>query len=135
MIWLLTNWRLVAWGAAALAIGGAVWWVMGLRSDLAAARAEAENLRSTLQSERAARMAIVQERDRVIATMEATASAAAERAERVTQLREEIASAPDSDDGPVAPVLERALDGLRLTPGTAAGDHPPDDPAEPADVR
>jgi hypothetical protein len=134
MIWLLTNWRLVIWGAAALAIGGAVWWVMGLRSDLAAARAEAENLSAALTIERDARAALVQERDRIVAALEAAQAAASARAARTARLREDIARAPDSDDGPVAPVLRGALDGLRH-PDPAAGDHPPDDSAEPADVR
>lgn len=134
MIWLLANWRLVVWGLAALAAAGAVWWVTGMRSDLAAERADNARLRDTLATERAARAALVQERDRIVASMESAARAAAARAERVTQLREEIARAPDSDDGPVAPVLRSALDGLRQ-PDAAAGDNHADRAAEPADVR
>ncbi len=40
-------------------------------------------------------------------------AAAQKRHERATQLRKEALSAPQSDDGVVAPVLRNALDGLR----------------------
>lgn len=41
------------------------------------------------------------------------ARATADRARQSESIREEIRRAPESDDAPVAPVLRRALDGLR----------------------
>ena len=56
-----------------------------------------------------------------IAALERERNALAERGERVQVIYKEIARAPESDDGPVAPVLARTLDGLRGS--TAQGGH------------
>lgn len=48
-----------------------------------------------------------------LAAVAADRDAALRRAGRVRIIREDVVRAPDSEDGPVALVLRRALDGLR----------------------
>lgn len=61
-------------------------------------------------------------RERAVRT-KAEASARA-RAQALNEALKRISHAPASDDGPVAPVLSRELDGLRVVPG---GSNPPPD--------
>lgn len=51
--------------------------------------------------------------DLIVQSMSAVNEADKARAENVNQSLRIIENAPETDDGPVAPVLRRALDGLR----------------------
>ena len=54
------------------------------------------------------------------------------RADKLNAAMKEIADAPDTDDGPVAPVLARELDRLRRDYAEATGHHQDPDRAAPA---
>lgn len=55
---------------------------------------------------------LVKERNDAVAALESRNAEALERAEKTATLKADIKHAPESDNGPVAPVLRRALDGL-----------------------
>lgn len=135
MLALLSNaWaarRLIAIGLAAVAVLGLWLYVSHLQSR--AERAEQEAARLSENLETATRVAVAnaqaveqakQEAARTIAALERERDAMAERGERVRIIYKEIAHAPESDDGPVAPVLARTLDRLR-DPAAQGGDRDP----------
>lgn len=72
-------------------------------SVLLAAHAETLSALSALEADRA----------RTVAALEAVNLAQKARADALHILVTEIDHAPESDDGPVAPVLRHALDGVR----------------------
>ena len=94
----------------ALGAGLALWlWISGLRADLA----EIQREKATLRRHVALQRSLLAERDRAL---EAVAEAArrADALRRSSQkAREEAIHAPQADDGPLAPVLRRALERLR----------------------
>ncbi|UYW28353.1 hypothetical protein OKC48_07510 [Methylorubrum extorquens] len=85
----------------ALALAGAAY-VASLQADLAGARAEALTAKADAAGKAAA-----------IAALEAEAVATAARTRTTAAAHARIRRAPASDDGPVAPVLRDALEGLR----------------------
>lgn len=107
-------------GLAATVAVAAYFYIAHLR-----ARAEQAELRASVAedqrdkaievnavNERAAReMKIAHEAE--LAAVSADRDAALRRANRVRTIREDVIRAPDSEDGPMAPVLRRALNGLR----------------------
>lgn len=99
---LWANRKLIAVGILAVVLAGGWWYVGELRSD----RAE---LLEALRVERL--VSGHRERALSIAT-ERVKEQEAENAELQDRI-EEIENAPDSEDGPVAPVLRRTLDRLR----------------------
>lgn len=112
-------------GVALIAAGIYVW---SLRVANAALEDENVQLRSSLSVARqaaadnlAAYEAAVTERRRQAAVLARQARELAAVRETMTRLRTRTDDAPDSDDGPVAPVLSRVLDGLRRESGAGAG--------------
>lgn len=133
---LLGNWRLVAIGAAVLAAGAAAWWVQGIRADLAQTEMERAVLEASLRDSLAAMQQAERDHKSALEALEAAEATAAQRGKVLARLKQEIDRAPDTDDGPVAPVLGAALDGLRLTPGSsAAADDLPGDAGGASVVR
>ena len=123
MNFLLAAWRyrtIVA--IATLAAGIAVWEV---RLRLARAELEATEARLELTNEdleeavrvnavTAASLDYLRARSaETVAVLAAERDALAARSTKVRIIEREIFNAPQSDDGPLAPVLSRALDGLR----------------------
>jgi hypothetical protein len=115
------NWNVLALAAAAV-VAGFLW----MRLDTAQQRAENAELR-----EQVLREAHIEALDawdqfqadnrRASEALEAAMAAAATRAVTIARLKEEIARARPDEDGPLAPVLRHALDGLRAEL-SAAGD-------------
>jgi hypothetical protein len=114
-------------------IAGAGWWLVGLIQEnrdlehtVAAYEASLEAKNKALAAER-----------RKVAVLSAAKAEAERRAASFRELREEVADAPEADDGPVAPVLARTLERLRerATGEDRAGDagDPGGDPEEPGD--
>lgn len=121
-LWALRNWRLVGTLAlvtvAAVYIGWMTLTVRNLRS---------ENTQLEKRYEEA-----VGERDEALRTLDETvafyekAMAAVERARAETarlvneanDIKQEIYNAPASEDAPVAPVVRRTLERLRVAPGS-----------------
>lgn len=76
-------------------IGGLWIWNRHLSAELHAAEAKAASY------------------ERTIEVLEETAKEKAERSAETNKVKEEIENAPDSEDGDIAPVTQRALDLLR----------------------
>lgn len=71
-----------------------------------------------------------------IKALEATAAAAAARARRHETIRSGVLNAPDADDGPVAPVLQRVFDELRAgSPGAGDPDRKVESAGQPVALR
>ena len=122
---LLGNLKWLLIGAAAVALG-----VTGLvmLDRLADARADAVHWRADAATWKLANEANLQALDRFKVeaaraeeALRREAAAARERVKIVTVIKKEIADAPAADDGPVAPVLDRALDRLRERQGSDGG--------------
>ncbi len=104
--------------AAAAALGLIVY-IASLRNNLVAATQKNILLTADNQADLAAITAYKAQQSRyesALATLDAQTLATNTSA---TRLSDTIAAAPASDDGPVAPVLARALDGLRALQGGA----------------
>lgn len=104
----------LSWKALGLALtlgaAAALWlWISGLRSELAEATAE----RARFHREAARQRALLAERDRAIEAFAAAEARAAALRKASNIAREEASHAPETDDGPLAPVLSRALERLR----------------------
>lgn len=115
---LLPYWRWAVAAVVLVAIAAGAFWVRGIVAE-----------RDELQTRVAALEADLHMRDRIIIQQRQAMAAAdadrarAEKADRQLQAnREEVIRAPETDDGPVAPVLARALERLRQQAG--AGDTP-----------
>ncbi|HEY8343329.1 MAG TPA: hypothetical protein VIK75_10125 [Calditerricola sp.] len=115
---ILPYWRWLAAGVVLIAVAAGGIWVRGLIAE-----------RDELRTRAAALEADLHMRDRLIILQRQAMAAAdadrarAEKADRQLQAnREEVIRAPETDDGPVAPVLARALERLRQQAG--AGDTP-----------
>jgi hypothetical protein len=116
---------------AFLAAGGVVFLLVRHELD---ARAEAE-ARAAVQSQQldqahainqanaAALVELKADSQRQMAALAADHAASLLRNTKIQTIQKEIADAPPSDDAPVAPVLRRALERLRLKPGAAAPLH------------
>lgn len=134
-------WRVAAIAAAVAAILAAGWWLSHRVDTL---EAENDTLRSNVVTATAAAQANAAAVDAVkaqaatdMAAVVADRDALARRLAAVAQMKREIANAPASDDGPLAPVLARTLDRLRLTsagagPGGSGGEG--DTTGRPVDV-
>jgi len=100
--------------AVAIALAGTLW----LRLDAARSRADLADSRAAAATARAHDLAdalAIQSAAEARARMSAAAAQAAAREARIRfdALRAAADTAPDSDDGPVAPVLLNALNALR----------------------
>lgn len=136
---------LIAIGLAVAAALGLWWYVDHLQGRAEAAEARAIRLEVGLNEAVADASANAQafeqlkvDNERTIAAVERERDSLSRRAARVRVIVKEIERAPDSDDGPVAPVLRRALDRLRGD-GAAGGDEDPGraagGPGQPAQLR
>lgn len=104
---------------AILALGWHDWQTGKLEARLADARGEVVQLRADRDEWRDAAEQRLDELERVREEREAARQAVAEleaqlayQDERYGNLREQIRNAPSHEDGPVAPVLRHALEGL-----------------------
>jgi predicted nucleic acid-binding Zn-ribbon protein len=100
-------------GGAVVAIGGYIawqqWTIESLEADKTQLQRDKASLEANLQATEAA---LADEREKVRKLAKAR-DRAAQRAAEFRQLQREVDNAPDSDDGPVAPVLRSTLERLR----------------------
>lgn len=87
--------------------------VSTLRSDLKKATAQAEQAKAEKEEAIAALASARRNAAASVQALEAVHKAEQSRAQTMNVLRGDINNAPKSNDGPLAPVLRRALDGLR----------------------
>lgn len=110
-------WKFFGWKQAAavavvtLGVLGA-FYVLDLQDDKARVERELTETKAALERERKQTAAVdkgTEAAEKVIVTVTKTV-------DRIVEVEREVADAPPSEDGPVAPVLKRALDGLREQP-------------------
>jgi hypothetical protein len=125
-IWAARNMIAVGLAAAAAPVA----WIYISRLQSRAERAETEVVRLGQDLDAAVHAADAnaqaverakQDAALTIAALERERNALAARGERVQVIYKEITRAPESDDGPVAPVLARTLDSLRGTTAAQGG--------------
>lgn len=121
---LLGGWK--KWALLGLAVLAVAGYVLLLRAQVAEARLDAAQAQhraalwqDAAETNRQALDRLRADTEKAQAEMAATHRAALARLERRTRILQEIADAPETDDGPLAPVLSRALERLR---GQAARD-------------
>lgn len=144
MAWILSligGWRAAAFLIAAVALAGYV----GYQSwQLSRARADADHWRASSITASAAAHATRESFERYRADAERERAVMADlayqvrkSAEAAASIRTEIDRAPESDDAPAAPVLDRALDRLFVNrrDGAGGGVRQPDPAAGPAVVQ
>lgn len=120
MIAALSSLKLVAIAAGAAVILGAlgtIWWLRSTIEDLEARNAHLEALADAAfdaaEANRAAMARLREDHTRTLAAVDRANRDAALAREETMRIRAEIDHAPEEDDGPVAPVLQRALERLR----------------------
>lgn len=128
-------WRLLAMGALAAALLGGWLYIAHLHARAEQAEQQiarlTQNLETATTAARTNAAAAIQLQAEATRTIEAVTRERDSFAKRSTKIRiieKEIAHAPATDDGPVAPVLTRTLDRLRESiaeTGARDPDHPP----------
>lgn len=108
---------------AAVAAVGWLWWSRGeALEDAARYRSQAAQAREAAQANADALDALRDAHRRALEQVEAATEARRERERELQSSLEEVRHAPDEDDGPIAPVLGRALERLRERSGSADAD-------------
>lgn len=142
----LTKGRLLLIGGLAVAALVGWFWLQSVLSDRDRLEAEKAALETDLRmvgdvadANRRAFEEAQAEHQRALAAIEAERKAYASRLARIQTIREEIDRAPDTDDGPVAPVLRGALERLRGIDAGAPGNNggatgQATDPGEPSEL-
>lgn len=124
MIWLLANWKMVVGGilAAAFIAMLAIIGIQSSRISYLKANYEFQAQKTQEAAEIADRNIkayydLKEQNARDMAAVKMEQEKSAQRLQNVSQKLKEIANAPASDNGPVAPVLSRTIDSLRAQPG------------------
>jgi len=107
--WKWLGWKQAAAIVAATVLALGAFYVLDLQDDKARVERELTETKATLERERKQAAAVTEgtkAAEKVIVTVTKTV-------DRIVEVEREVADAPPEDDGPVAPVLKRALDGLR----------------------
>lgn len=123
---------------ALLAVAAAAGWlyVAGLRGEVARLSGDLELAERTARHNAAAADAIRKDAERKLAVLAEERDALAQRSARVVIVKEKISRAAPTEDGPVAPVVCHALDGLWPGQPAARGAcRAHGGAAEPADLR
>lgn len=121
------NWRVIASALLLAAVGGLSWALYAQIRDNGALAEQKRAVEMTAQANAAAFDAAMAQRDRDLHTVTKERDDTVRRLNNLSQARKEIADAPESDDGPVAPVLLRGLAAAdRMRP-----QRPDDTPAAP----
>ncbi|MBE1237502.1 hypothetical protein IHV25_07555 [Phaeovibrio sulfidiphilus] len=106
--------------AVALVCAGLVAWSYSLSRDLEAAAGRERSLRSANAALVVTLEAVRTDARKAVETLESVHAAEKKRTEALHAAMREIENAPEGDNGPVAPVLRRALERVR-TPGCGDG--------------
>lgn len=102
-----------ALAALFIGMGGTIWWLnWSLESAQATIAARNEEIEK-LRREAAVQQTMTEIRAQIAEAVHQATREAEERARQTQEAITVIDQAPDSDDGPVAPVLDRTLDSFR----------------------
>lgn len=120
MIWLLANWKLVVGGAIAAGfiamlaiIGIQSSRINSLKANYEYQVQKTQDIAAIADKNIKAYYDLKEQHERDMAAVNQDKEATATRLKNVSQKLKDIANAPASDNGPVAPVLSRTIDGLR----------------------
>lgn len=113
--------RLAAIGLVVAALAAGWLYVAHLRGEVTRLGDDLTTAEHAARANAAAADAIRRDAERKLAVLAEERDALAQRAARVVVIKEKISRAPQTDDGPVAPVLCTALDGLWGTAPAAGG--------------
>ena len=120
MIWLLANWKLIVGGAIAAAflamlaiIGIQSARINSLKANYEYQVQKTQDIAAIADKNIKAYYDLKEQHERDMAAVNQDKEATATRRKNVSQKLKDIANAPASDNGPVAPVLSRTIDGLR----------------------
>ncbi|MEQ8226752.1 MAG: hypothetical protein RIA64_01600 [Rhodospirillales bacterium] len=133
---LAANWIRAALitGVATLLIAGAVY-IKHTIEENGRLEAHMDRLIEINQANTQASLAAQEHARRTILALTAERRAYELRVARLAPIRRKIANASDAEDGPVAPVLRDALDGLRTNQaGDPGGDGEADRPGQPVEL-
>lgn len=129
MIWLLANWKLIVGGALAAAfiamlaiIGIQSARINSLKANYEYQVQKTQDIAEIADKNIKAYYDLKEQHERDMAAVNQDKEATATRLKNVSQKLKDIANAPASDNGPVAPVLSRTIDGLRSNHGDADKD-------------
>lgn len=129
MIWLLANWKLVVGGAIAAGfiamlaiIGIQSSRINSLKANYEYQVQKTQDIAAIADKNIKAYYDLKEQHERDMAAVNQDKEATATRLKNVSQKLKDIANAPASDNGPVAPVLSRTIDGLRSNNGNADKD-------------
>jgi hypothetical protein len=118
-------WKLIGLAAGAAVLALWALFTVGLIEDRGKLQAQLDQAIDVSNANAQAAVDQRAEFDRIQSESVKAAVAKALNNERANQRRKDITDAPDSDDGPLSPVLRHALDGLRSGEGVAGGGAPP----------
>lgn len=116
MTFLLTLWGWKNWilgGAIALAVGGAWLYVQHLQDEVLVLEKSLDRAVDAAKANADAVITMQQESEKVLVSIGKDRNRAVARAKALEKVLKDVESAPPSDDGPLAPVLERTVDWLR----------------------
>lgn len=112
----MTQIRLIIFGAVGvifLGMGLTIWWLNWSLDDAKATIAVRDQEIGALKREAAVQQTITEIRADIARAVQQATVDAEERARRTAEQISEIDQAPATDDGPVAPVLDRTIEQLR----------------------
>jgi len=138
LTWIVKNWRLALYGAAALIVGAAWWYVRHLRASVADLTGRLATATAVNSINLAALDTMKADHVAALAAIEADAVRAASRSRALADIEKDIRNAkiPEGACTSVGPRLGAALDGLRRL--QAVGGNPDGTAAsrqEPVDLR
>lgn len=113
LAWAIENWRIVLAFAIVMAFAWGTLRINALRSDLEDSRREAKEHAAMLAQTVAAAKELRERAERTINELANQNAAAVERMREAQQRERAILNTPESENGPVAPVLKRTLERLR----------------------
>lgn len=108
--WVLANWRIVVGVLVILFIVFLTWHVSSLKNSLKEAQAQSYEFRKVAEHNAAMVAQIANQADETIAAIVAERDKAVARFNAAQEQERKILNEPETDNGPVAPVLRRSIE-------------------------
>lgn len=120
LLGLLSYWKVALAVVVVVALAGGAWGIRSYMAEHELMKKDIARKDDVIRENVQALATMTQQHAITVRVLEDERAVAERRSVELNQIRREIANAPDSDDGPVAPVLSRALE--RLRPEAPAAD-------------
>lgn len=108
--WILANWRIAVGVLVILFIILLTWHVSSLKNSLKEAQAQSDEFRKVAEHNAAMVANVAQQADETIAAIVAERDKAVARFNAAQEQERKILNEPETDNGPVAPVLRRSIE-------------------------